>query len=207
MVLWCMSTTQSVQTPWRTWSVRTAHSQPDLVRLAIRFIAFPPADVDRSWLDEQLDWANRLFKPAQTVFTIGEVRTGDQGYADVRTRNDRHRFGSLVHAGSIHCFLVRALEDVDVPGRFIQGVHWRRRRPPQSHYILLSEIAAPTVLAHELGHFFGNHRHSEVPGNIMSYRSADGDPFFDRAQIGVIQRHVSRFLLTGELQNIRSISE
>jgi hypothetical protein len=53
--------------------------------------------------------------------------------------------------------------------------------------VILSATARPTVLAHELGHFFGN-GHSTVPNNVMSYIRTDAEVFFDNKQIGVIKR-------------------
>ena len=91
--------------------------------------------------------------------------------------------------------------DVDEPERYRQGVHWRPRGeayPERAHFVIVSSIAGPTVLAHELGHYFGN-GHSDVPGNIMCYERGDVPPFFDETQGARIRFSLRRFLRDAEL--------
>jgi hypothetical protein len=57
------------------------------------------------------------------------------------------------------------------------------------------------VLAHELGHFFGN-GHSDVADNLMSYTRTGGRVFLDDAQIDRIQVYSWRFLASGRLADI-----
>ncbi|MCA9559673.1 MAG: hypothetical protein KC583_14050, partial [Myxococcales bacterium] len=92
------------------------------------------------------------------------------------------------------------LEDIHEPGRVRRGVHWRPRRPTGSHLVIVAAYSGENVLAHELGHFFGNPKHSATPGNLMSYTRADGLPTLDAGQIRRVRAHVRRFLKSGELK-------
>jgi hypothetical protein len=118
-------------------------------------------------------------------------------------RSDRHALGALVQPQVIDLFVVASLRDVDDPSRFRQGVHWRSRTHEPAHFIILSQIAEPYTLAHELGHFFGNRRHSDTPGNIMSYEDAPGPPFFDEEQLRRVRHFARRYVKTGELTPCR----
>jgi hypothetical protein len=163
-------------------------------------VAVAGADADRAWIDAQLADANRVFAPAGLAFEVAALRSIAEGHARLETRDDRHALAAEVRPRVVNVFVVRSLRDVDEPERFRQGVHWRpvrgRARP---HYVIVVAGAGPYVLAHELGHFFGNHQHSETPGNVMSYVRA-GEPFFDAMQLTVIGRHVARFVRSGELR-------
>lgn len=170
---------------------------------------FSVAEVDgapvrsRAWIDEQIAKANEVFEPAEIAFEVAEVTTipDEEGRwpEDLVTRADRHRLGPLVEPDVINVFVVKSMADVDVPGQFIRGVHWRSRRGGSPrHYAILSSIAGSYVLAHELGHFFGN-PHSPTPGNIMSYERAEGPPFFDARQLRRVRQHKERFIRTREL--------
>lgn len=162
--------------------------------------------VTRAWLDEQITRANEIFAPARIAFRRGSLErlTPPAGAepawpADLVTRADRHRLAPLAAEEVIDVFVVRSLGDVDEPGQHIRGVHWRSRRAgAPNHYAILASIAGSTVLAHELGHFFGN-PHSDVPGNIMSYARGEGPPFFDDVQLRRIRAHAQRFVASGEL--------
>jgi hypothetical protein len=51
------------------------------------------------------------------------------------------------------------------------------------------------VLAHELGHFFGN-AHSTVVDNVMSYDRRTGSTFFDEAQGRRIRWFANMYIAT-----------
>lgn len=155
--------------------------------------------VDEAWLDAQIDQANRIFASADQRFERTAVHALDADHTRMETRRDRHRLGAAMRPGVINAFVVESLRDVDDPSRYRMGVHWRPAGRPGKHFVILSASASPTVLAHELGHFFGNRQHSDTPGNIMSYHRGDGLPFFDDAQRRRIGRSARRFLRTGEI--------
>lgn len=173
---------------------------------AIRFVV---ADVDgvpvvdESWLRVRVEQANEIFAPSPVRFVLGS-RESHRGRAEIVTRGHRHELSLVAQPRVINAFVVASLADVDRRGEEIRGVHWRSRRGCQGapscerHYVILSRISGPTVLAHELGHFFGN-PHSDTPGNIMSYERAEVPPFFDALQLRRIRQFSERFLGSGEL--------
>jgi hypothetical protein len=158
----------------------------------------PDAVADRAWLDAQVAEANRIFASAGVSFELARVEPLDAAHARLETRADRHALGAEMDAGVINWFVVRSLRDVDEPDRHRLGVHWRPAGHPGKHLVIVAAHAMQSVLAHELGHFFGN-PHSETPGNLMSYDRGDAPPFFDAAQIRRIRRFARRFVRTREL--------
>jgi len=159
------------------------------------------AVVEEAWLDEQVRNADELFSPHGVTFRAIERHAMDESHARLENRRDRHALGHIQHPGRIDVFVVRSLRDVDDPSRFRQGVHWRPRGEPfgaRAHFVIVSSVAGPTVLAHELGHYFGN-PHSDTSGNIMSYERGDVPPFFDAQQGARIRSQARRFLRQREL--------
>ncbi len=148
--------------------------------------------VHDAWLREQVATANILFAPHGVEFWAEErLRLSDR-HAELETRADRHALGALLDHARIDVFIVRSLRDVDDPTLMRRGVHWRPVGRPGAHFVVVSSIAGSTVLAHELGHYFGN-PHSPTAGNIMSYERGDGPPFFDSAQGRRIRRFARNF--------------
>lgn len=152
-----------------------------------------------AWLAEQVTQANAIFAPSETSFAAREHRTMGAEHAHLENRSDRHALADMLVPRSINVFVVASLRDVDDPSLMRRGVHWRSANHPGTHHVILSAISGPTVLAHELGHFFGN-PHSATPNNIMSYER-DGEvlPFFDGEQLRRIRRFRRRFLASEEL--------
>ena len=156
--------------------------------------------VDDAWIQRQIDDANRLFGPHGTRFRWTLEQPLPEPHGEMHTRAQRDALTPLTEADMIDVFVVRALEDVDEPGRMRMGVCWTGRGGKR--FIILSRSARPTVLAHELGHFFGNRQHSEVVNNLMSYSRDGGEVFFDEEQIAKIKRHTARFLESRRLVDV-----
>lgn len=152
-----------------------------------------------AFVSEQVEHANELFRPLglELVPRIGAA-LGPQ-HAELVTRADRDRLARFVRRGAVHCFLVAKLMDVDEPGRERRGVHWRSRGASKRHFVVVSRISGPYVLAHELGHFFGNAAHSPTAGNLMSYERGEGPPFLDAEQVARIKETLTRMLRSREL--------
>lgn len=178
----------------------TAHAEPIFgLSFAIAKEAGEPI-VDDAWVQAQIDDANRLFSPLGTRFRWTIEKPLAEPHGELHTRADRDALTPLMESGAIDVFLVRDLEDVDEPGRFRMGVCWTGRGGKR--FIVVSRKARPTVLAHELGHFFGNPQHSTVVNNLMSYTRDGGSVFLDDRQIANIKSFTSRFLETGRLIDV-----
>lgn len=157
----------------------------------------PPA-----FIAEQLAAASALFRPLGIELVDKEHVPLVGEHAELVTRADRDalaRHVRHVREGVIDVFVVAKLMDVDEPGRERRGVHWHPRSPAVQSFLIVSKISKPYVLAHELGHLFGNREHSDVPGNLMSYTRAEGPPFLDAAQIHRVRRALATMLKTRRL--------
>lgn len=155
--------------------------------------------VDDAWLQSQIDDANRLFGPIGATFRWTMQKPLAEPHGALHTRADRDALTPLTESKVIDVFVVRELEDVDEPGRMRMGVCWTGRGGKR--FIALSRSARPSVLAHELGHFFGN-PHSTVVNNIMSYQRDGAAVFFDERQSTTIRLFTARFLETGRLFDV-----
>jgi len=118
----------------------------------------------------------------------------------MHSRADRDALAALVEKSVIDVFVVAKLEDVDEPGRYRKGVAWTSR-PSRKRYVILSAEAPIGVLAHELGHIFGN-GHTDVPDNVMSYSRTGGRVFLDEAQIAKTLQFSRGFLDSGRLVDV-----
>ncbi|MDB4935807.1 MAG: hypothetical protein JWP87_2779 [Labilithrix sp.] len=156
---------------------------------------------DDPWIAQQIEDANALYGPVGVRFRWTMRREISDTHAEMHSRADRDALAPLVEKNVIDVFVVSALEDVDEPGRFRKGVAWTSK-PDGKRFLILSAVAPRTVLAHELGHFFGN-GHTDVPDNLMSYvRTAGGTVFLDDTQIERIHLFSSRFLASGRLPDV-----
>ncbi|WP_437636120.1 matrixin family metalloprotease [Sorangium sp. So ce854] len=147
---------------------------------------------DEAWVDAQVAEAARLFEPAGVALRKVASRALPPRLARVETREDRDALAAAIEARRINVMVVASLRDVDDPRRFRMGVHWRRRATPERRCVILSASALPTVLAHELGHFFGL-GHSGTEDNVMSYTRTGAPVFFDAAQIEKIRTSARRY--------------
>jgi hypothetical protein len=152
-----------------------------------------------SFIAEQLTAAQAIYRPLGIeLVALSRVPLGAE-HADLVTRSQRDALARYVRKGAIHCFVVARLMDVDEPGRERRGVHWHPRHIPERSFLIVSQISRRNVLAHELGHLFGNREHSDVPGNLMSYQRSDGPPFLDEAQVRRVQSTLAAMLKKGTL--------
>lgn len=155
--------------------------------------------VDDAWIRDQIDEANRLFSPLGTRFRWTLEKPLPDAHAALHTRSDRDALTPLTESQVIDVFFVRQLEDVDEPGRYRMGVCWTGRGGKR--FIVVSSTARPTVLAHELGHFFGI-PHSTVSDNLMSYSRTGAPVVLDEQQAARIRVFTKRFVETGRLSNV-----
>lgn len=168
------------------------------IHLAVAITGDAPV-ADEAWAAAQIEEANRVFRPASIKFEITERSLLDQTSTRLETRGDRDALGTRMKRGAINWFVTSSLRDVDTPALYRRGVHWRPRGFPGRHFVIVSAVASSSVLAHELGHFFGN-PHSATPNNIMSYeRDPSVEPFFSRPQLVRIRRMAQKMLASGEL--------
>jgi hypothetical protein len=155
---------------------------------------------DAQFIAERVARANQIYAPYAVRFEVVQQRPLAAKYARMESRADRDALGAEVGRGAIDCFVVESLRDVDDPEQLRRGVHWHSKTYPNAHFVILSVIGGPNVLAHELGHFLGNPQHSQTPGNLMSYRAAQVTPFLDDAQLAKLRRALSGYLRRGELK-------
>ncbi|MEO6419137.1 MAG: hypothetical protein ABIP39_07010 [Polyangiaceae bacterium] len=167
-------------------------------------LAITVAEVDRKpvaseeWIAAQLKAAQQLFGPIGVHLRWALAKPMAGRFAVMDSRADRDALGSELEGRFINVLVVGRLRDVDDPSRDRMGVCWQNQRDPRKRYIVLSATARPTVLAHELGHFFGN-PHSTVVDNVMSYSRSGSDVFFDDAQKTIIRTYAARYLRNGDL--------
>lgn len=140
--------------------------------------------------------AQRLMAPHRVAVGIAAIRE-IEGHHTLEDAKDRDALADFLEPGAINVFVVRSLRDVDDPTRQRMGVRWRKLSDLRKDYVIVTASAAPTTLAHELGHALGN-GHSQVVDNVMSYKREDPAKIhFDAAQ-GAKMRAVARQLLLGK---------
>ncbi|MGD0524432.1 MAG: hypothetical protein ABSE49_04785 [Polyangiaceae bacterium] len=152
------------------------------------------------WLAAELDAAQALFAPFGVRFAKTDGALLDARLAHVETRADRDAFGARVAPHVVDVFVVDSLRDVDDASQMRRGVHWHA--PSGAHYLLLVATAPTSVLAHELGHYFGN-PHSHVADNVMSYERTGAPVFFDAEQGRRIAAKARAYVQSGELLPVR----
>jgi hypothetical protein len=184
-----------------TLTVSAPAAEPELPTLPL---AFAVANVDGApvasdaWLDDQVLAAENLFAPQGVHFAKVATRALEAKHARMVTRADRDALAALLQPSVVNVFVVESLKDVDEADRFRSGVHWRATTNVAKRYVVLAASARPTVLAHELGHYFGN-PHSPMPDNVMSYTRTGAPVYFDAAQGIRIRASARESLRTKEL--------
>ena len=154
------------------------------------------------WLYEDIAHANALFAVISVGFEVASIDAKPAEVGDVQTRADRDALGKDDFGpGVIHVYVVQRLADVDVDGEEIRGVHWRYRPDTTKRWVILSAIGSSTVMAHELGHFFGL-PHSTYAVSIMNKRPRDlpwPDRVFAKPEVEIMRRRTAEMVADGSL--------
>jgi Metallo-peptidase family M12B Reprolysin-like len=179
-----------------------AHAEDETFGLSISVARQDGKPVrEDAWIREQIASANELFAPSGTRFRWVHDKALPERHAELHSRADRDALAAFTEPrGYVDIFVVAVLEDVDEPGRLRKGVAWTQK-PDGRRYLVVAAGAPPQVLAHELGHFFGN-AHTTVPDNLMSYERTGGTVSFDDSQSARIRSFSRRFLDTGRLYDV-----
>ena len=183
---------------------RAARADAALPSVPLAFAVAPNVDDDAgpvrdtTWIDAQVAQMESLFGPLGVHPSVVSVRPLSGRFLHLETRADRDALASQVRPKVVNVFVVGSLRDVDDPQRMRRGVHWRNLAHPEVRYVIIAAEAMPTVLAHEMGHYFGN-GHSQVTDNLMSYDRTGGSVFLDPRQGRTIQAAAREAFRTGEL--------
>ena len=165
---------------------------------------------DIEWLTAQFKEANRLFDQIGVCFEVAESAPQRSEDWHMKTRKQRTALGRRTGAlkrGMIDLFIVGRLEDVDRPGSFIRGVHWRDPKArKKKRWIILSRIAKQLVFAHELGHYFSL-PHSEFSSSIMNKTPRETPTMnargFVKSEVIKMKRARHKMFETGHLLDLR----
>lgn len=155
-----------------------------------------------AFMRERVERANAIFAPYRVAFALEERLPLPAAHAHLESRADRDALAPYARKQVIDWFMVDSLRDVDEPERMRRGVHWHARGS-SAHYVILSTLGGPDVLAHELGHYLGNPEHSPTPGNLMSYERGDVPPFLDATQLARMERALRGYFSSGQLRRAR----
>jgi hypothetical protein len=160
---------------------QAAHPSPTTFSLRVSIAADDAGRpvAEAGWLTAEIDAAERLFEPFGVRFSRADGPPLDARLSHMETRAARDALAAHATRDVIDAFVVGSLRDVDEPSRMRRGVHWHA--PSGTHYVILVASSPTTVLAHELGHYFGN-AHTRVPDNVMSYERTGAPVFFDADQ-------------------------
>ena len=155
--------------------------------------------VPEGFVEARVTRANEIFAPYRVGFVVVRRLPLAAAHAELVTRADRDALGAYVQQRVIDVFVVESLRDVDEAERMRRGVHWHSSTFPGAHFVILSLLGGPDVMAHELGHYLGNPEHSQTPGNLMSYERGEGSPFLDPPQLARVERALRGYFARKEL--------
>jgi hypothetical protein len=165
------------------------------------------AEQTPAWVAAAIEHAHGVFGPADVGFRVVAIDRVGPEFAVIATREQRDEIGrTRFSRGVVHMFLVAQLDDVDVPGTQIRGVHWRQRSNTDKRWIILSQLGEQVVMAHELGHFFGL-PHSSYGDSIMNKRPREQPPWEQRVfvpeELEIVLRDRDAMFSDGMLENSR----
>jgi hypothetical protein len=131
------------------------------------------------WWREQLATADRHYAKLGVGFRVVSVTALPAANARVADVPARNALARHVREGAIHVFVTARLDDIDIAGAQLNGVAWRIAPRSPTKLVVLSTIAWPLTLAHELGHVFGL-PHSSYPISIMNKTERSEPPHEQR---------------------------
>ena len=123
----------------------------------------------------------------------------DEKFRALDTRSDRDDLRKLLVPKAVNVFFVESLRDVDDRALYRRGVHWRPAPNPSVRYIIVIRDAPASVLAHELGHYFGL-PHVTTKNNLMSYDRDGAEVFLTDGQRGTVTSTVRGLVARAELR-------
>ncbi|HEY8376066.1 MAG TPA: hypothetical protein VIK91_06230 [Nannocystis sp.] len=155
------------------------------------------------WMSAQVAEANRRFATIDVNFEVVAADALPVSALEIDNRAERDALGDPHFTrGVVHVFVVGRLADVDIAGSEIRGVHWRFRKDRSRRWIILSKIAGPLTLTHELGHFFGlPHSGHDISVMNKTPRLAwlTGELSFAEIEFARMRRHRDAMLRSGML--------
>lgn len=162
--------------------------------------------VDHRWIEDEARAAERVFGTLGVHLRVEREHPLGAELARIEDPRMRDRFAPMVTAHRIQLFIVRSLRDNAQVGLYRGGVTWDSipsvQNGPSRRFIILAATAAPSSLAHELGHFFGIQPHSNVKNNLMSYDREDALVFLDANQQAIVKGTARALRTSGALSVI-----
>jgi hypothetical protein len=142
------------------------------------------------WLDAQVASANRYFAAFDVQFVVHERVPLEASHAVIETTRELASLDPLVDRAQIDVFVVASLV-VDRPDGGIIGI-CPGRAGHGGRFVAVAVEEDPSVLAHELGHYFGLD-HSTTRGNLMFAYVTSPPYVLDATQGTVITQLATQF--------------
>ena len=170
---------------------------PVPISFAVATVDGQPAR-DAAWIHEQVEQMEALFGPLGVHPEQAAIRAIGAKYAHMESRADRDALVAGSGRASPTCSSSGRSATSTTRRAFVAACTGGIELTPTARYVILAAEAMPAVLAHEMGHYFGN-GHSATVDNLMSYNRTGGPVFLDAAQGRVIQAAARQAFASGEL--------